>query len=734
MCSLASAQHDQRPDQLISFYKELYARTDHAPTPPQSDSVLTFLGRWSRGPCVAVAAKGNYAYISNGPMFQVLDVSNPAEPRIVGEYETWVSDIFIRDTVAFIAGNSFVILNVSDPTNPRLISELEYNAGVRRVMVEGDFAYLLTGNGSLRVVDINNLHAPYWRGFIGGVGGDVPRSLAVRNGYAYIGDLEFPRISVVNATNPDSLWGRNILFVGIVVSLHASDTLLYVGRSTRLQPYSIVDPMNPVPLGSVNVTGILSAITVSGSTAYVTTDGSGIYAVDVSNPMQPVVVDSLKPTSPAIRTGVAIAADGENVYSAQSVGLWIAGKDSLPERTYFRTGDRATRVFVKGNLAYVASGEAGLWILDISDPGKPRGIANVNTGSFTCDVAATDTIAYFVNYPQSTDDSARGVWAVNISDPHSPRILSRYIGIVRRASFRHFNSVSLVGSLLFLSQMGSSTQDSTLEIIDVSDPGHLTRVSVFRNPYGPYHVAARESIACLANPIGGLIVVDWSNPYNPTQLSGLGTSMIGVAVKDTLTFADQADSIFILSVANPIVPRIIGRYGRTLPQGFTSTDLFAQNKFLYWAGGDGLGVLDFSYPANPKSIGYLAGPVGVAASGNTVVAAVSAAGVWIYRNDYVVGVKEHEATVIPKEVSLFQNFPNPFNPSTTIRFSLPKRSTVMLEVFDLLGRRVETLLTNVAEPGTHNITWDASSLTSGVYLYRLTTETTSTTKPMVLIK
>lgn len=126
--------------------------------------------------------------------------------------------------------------------------------------------------------------------------------------------------------------------------------------------------------------------------------------------------------------------------------------------------------------------------------------------------------------------------------------------------------------------------------------------------------------------------------------------------------------------------------------------------------------------------------VGVAASGNTVVAAVSAAGVWIYRNDYVVGVQEHETTVIPKEVSLFQNFPNPFNPSTTIRFSLPKRSTVMLEVFDLLGRRVETLLTNVAEPGTHNITWDASSLASGVYLYRLTTETTSTTKPMVLIK
>ncbi|MDL1893279.1 hypothetical protein FBQ87_10380 [Sphingobacteriales bacterium CHB3] len=280
------AQNEAPPGDLISLYKEIYKRFESgAPTPPPSDSVLTFLGRWPWGPCVAVAAKGNYAYISNGPMFQVLDVSNPAEPRIVGEYETWVNDIFIRDSVAFIAGNSFVILNVSDPANPRLISEVQYNAGVRRVMVEGDFAYLLTGNGSFRVVDISNLHAPYWRGFLGGVGGDVPRSLAVRNGYAYIGDLEFPRISVVNATNPDSLWGRNILFVGIVVSLHASDTLLYVGRSTRLQPYSIADPMNPVPLGSVNVRGTLSTITVSGSTAYVTTDGSGIYAVNVSNPV-----------------------------------------------------------------------------------------------------------------------------------------------------------------------------------------------------------------------------------------------------------------------------------------------------------------------------------------------------------------------------------------------------------------------------------------------------------------
>jgi hypothetical protein len=735
--NLVPAQEEQRADHMVALYKELYERYDNsqASLRPSSDSVLTFLGRWPWGPCVAVAAKGNHAFITNGPMFQSLHVSDPTTPTIVGEYEAWVGDIFVRDSVAFLASNGLLILNISDPTNPSQISYLPLTSGVARVVVEGNFAYLLTTSGLLRVIDISNIYAPYLRGVIP-AGGDVPRSIAVRNAHVYVGDVEFPRLSIVNATNPDSLWRREIIG-GFVYSLYAVDTTLYVGRWPMFQTYTISDPMNPVLLGSVNVSDkFLSAITVDGTTAYIATDTAGIYAVDVSNPLQPIVVDSIKPTSPAVRTGLSITTEGENIFAAQYVGLWTVRKDSLSEQSYFRTGEQAARVFIKDHLAYVASGRAGLWIVDISDPSRPVGISNVNKGSYTCDVVVEDGTAYLMNYSQSLEDTQLGVWSVDVSNPHAPIVLAQYIGIARYSG-THFNSLALVGNLLFLSQAGAAFQpqpyDSTLEIIDISNPSQLASVGVFRSPHRSYYVAARESIACLATPSGGLRIVDWSTPALPTEVATFQNSIRGIAVDGSLAYAARSDTFFVLSLANPTLPTLLGKYGRMSSGGFTSANLFVERPFVYWATGQ-MGVIDVSEPTNPRPLTIVQGPRGVAASDRVVVAAASSSGIWIFRNDHVVDVPEGDGPALPEHPSLHQNYPNPFNSLTIMRFSLPSRVPVVLEVFDVLGRKIETVLSSVVEAGEHTIAWEAASRSSGVYLYRLTTGTMAITRPMVLIK
>ena len=83
---------------------------------------------------------------------------------------------------------------------------------------------------------------------------------------------------------------------------------------------------------------------------------------------------------------------------------------------------------------------------------------------------------------------------------------------------------------------------------------------------------------------------------------------------------------------------------------------------------------------------------------------------------------------------LNQNYSNPFNPSTIIRFSLPRREHVTLKVFDVLGREVATLVDGELNPGEHSVVYDASGLPSGVYFYRLITPTFSQTKSMEVIK
>ncbi|MCH8558186.1 MAG: T9SS type A sorting domain-containing protein [Balneolia bacterium] len=89
---------------------------------------------------------------------------------------------------------------------------------------------------------------------------------------------------------------------------------------------------------------------------------------------------------------------------------------------------------------------------------------------------------------------------------------------------------------------------------------------------------------------------------------------------------------------------------------------------------------------------------------------------------------------IVQEFTLEQNYPNPFNPTTTISFTLPEASPVTLEVFNMQGQRVATLLNTSMGAGLHNVSFDAASLSSGIYLYRLTAGSFSATNKMMLVK
>lgn len=90
---------------------------------------------------------------------------------------------------------------------------------------------------------------------------------------------------------------------------------------------------------------------------------------------------------------------------------------------------------------------------------------------------------------------------------------------------------------------------------------------------------------------------------------------------------------------------------------------------------------------------------------------------------------------LPSSVELKQNYPNPFNPSTVISYQLPQASEVMLTVYDLTGRQVATLVDGTMQTaGSHNVTFDAGNLSSGVYIYRLQAGSRILTKKLTLIK
>lgn len=121
--------------------------------------------------------------------------------------------------------------------------------------------------------------------------------------------------------------------------------------------------------------------------------------------------------------------------------------------------------------------------------------------------------------------------------------------------------------------------------------------------------------------------------------------------------------------------------------------------------------------------------VGVSGKGNTWITG----GFFTSHPNIFTGVNNTEESV-PGKYQLYQNYPNPFNPSTIISWQLPSKSHVLLKVYNVLGKEISTLVNEVRPAGKYKIIFDAGTLASGVYFYRLIADSFSETKKMLLIR
>ena len=98
------------------------------------------------------------------------------------------------------------------------------------------------------------------------------------------------------------------------------------------------------------------------------------------------------------------------------------------------------------------------------------------------------------------------------------------------------------------------------------------------------------------------------------------------------------------------------------------------------------------------------------------------------------GAVESTETPSPKKFRISQNFPNPFNATTTIQYSLSEPSQVTLDIYDILGRKIQTLINIEQSAGYHQAIWNAGEYSSGIYLFRIEAGAFSKAKKMILLK
>jgi hypothetical protein len=116
-----------------------------------------------------------------------------------------------------------------------------------------------------------------------------------------------------------------------------------------------------------------------------------------------------------------------------------------------------------------------------------------------------------------------------------------------------------------------------------------------------------------------------------------------------------------------------------------------------------------------------------------IVVTISELNKVVWLENLILGI-EQLGIGIPKQYSLSQNYPNPFNPSTTITFSISKTEHVSLKVYNNLGQEVATLVSAQLTPGSYQFTWDAGTLTSSVYYYKLQAGAYIETKKLILLR
>ncbi|MBK7257762.1 MAG: T9SS type A sorting domain-containing protein [Ignavibacteriae bacterium] len=134
--------------------------------------------------------------------------------------------------------------------------------------------------------------------------------------------------------------------------------------------------------------------------------------------------------------------------------------------------------------------------------------------------------------------------------------------------------------------------------------------------------------------------------------------------------------------------------------------------------------------------GFTLGPTvnALASDGQHLYAGIEGQGVWRRAlSEVLLDVNDGERTT-PLQYTLEQNFPNPFNPSTTIRFSLPVRSSVRIIAYSMLGQEVATIFNGTLDAGIHSVPFDGSRLSSGVYFCRMQSGAFQSARSMLLVR
>jgi len=281
--------------------------------------------------------------------------------------------------------------------------------------------------------------------------------------------------------------------------------------------------------------------------------------------------------------------------------------------------------------------------------------------------------------------------------------------------------------------------DCSLQIYSLKNPLSPQKINLpFNIVAGTYTVHDTILTVICDDTITVYSLKDISNINIIAELKiSLGATYAFCKNKLLYVFWGPDSKMLIADISNPLKPKILTEKNYSI-NGYAGYIFFAKDNFMFYncSSGGGIGVAQFDDKANVKESGRLklsSSVIDFAVARDTLIVSTFNSGLWVLKIDTAYNAVSQENNT-EFSYSLLQNFPNPFNPATTIKYSIPKEEKVKLTVYNLLGQKITELVNETKPAGNYEVVFDGKSLSSGVYLYRLQCGNFINTKKILLLK
>ena len=685
----------------------------------------------------------NLAFISDeGFGLRIYEINDPNSPILIGslELEKSVRNILIRDNFAYLLclDSKLYIINIVDPYNPILLSEYNTNRLCHNFSINNYFAYIIENDEMLEVVYIGNPENPV---FVSefmltnqGIG------CAVTNNLAFI--ATYLGLFVYNISNPYELTQINWFDTGNTHSPLIHDDLLFYSGSNGLEIIDYTDPNNLQVITS-NVSYRLYDIKIEGDKLY-GANGEEFHVVDISNlqTMEIIqsymhngycskiavkdnivflndyynefnIIDTNDPQYPelldCLDIGVNKIVKSPNddlmlIYGRSYNGLRFYRMDDPlnPENFYYHAHNAGESnlkaLYIDNEIAcsvFSRIGNTRFFLYDLSNLENIifHQIPDLNYNSSYLHITSIDRKDNYIYIAASSD----GIMIIDISDPDNPEHIL------------NFNIDSWIKNLTIKDDYLYFVNINGLCIYDISNPLYPIEVGYWDSNNRAEAFALQGDYAYVADYDGGLKVIDLSDPTNPTLTNTLilnysSKLTIQPIIRNNKLIVSDKDwnEIFVYDLTDPVNPL----YQSSYKWNKYTNDMEIFDNYLFCANGIGpyynygLSILDFS--------------------------------------EFTTETLENEIQNISSNLS---NYPNPFNPTTTISFSVTQMSSfVTLEIYNIKGQKVKQLVSDQLSSGQHAIVWNGDDesgkpVGSGVYLYKLNVNSkTEAVKKCLLLK